>query len=438
MDFAVVDVETTGLFPRRHDRIVEIAIVRVDAHGKMLDEFTSLINPQRDIGPQHIHGLTARDVSNAPLFEDIAGHLIPLLRGAVFTAHNVHFDKRFVAAEFMRMNAPLPPMPLLCTLRISRFVNSDVNSRRLADLCCAFGISLKRKHCAHTDAIATAQLLTYILKEIGDEMARDVLRDALADAAAKRSVSTWPNIAPRVGPLSRRHHSAVASSSSLISKLIAKLPPSSNASVEATEYLSLLDRALEDRILTVDEAQALTELATELHLGPQQVMSLHEEYLDQIITLALRDHIVSKAEEKDLEYVAELLGIGNAKLEQMLKQGEAERSRPKQRQDLSISARDVLQKTICFTGESNHFFGGEPLSRTIQERAAETSGMIPKKSVTKKLDFLVASDAHSMSGKAKKARLYGIRILAESVFWQMVGIDPSDEKALRALTQRKR
>ena len=42
---------------------------------------------------------------------------------------------------------------------------------------------------------------------------------------------------------------------------------------------------------------------------------------------------------------------------------------------------------------------------------------------TKKLDYLVAADPDSMSGKAKKARDYGIRILAEPVFWQMMGID---------------
>ena len=49
--------------------------------------------------------------------------------------------------------------------------------------------------------------------------------------------------------------------------------------------------------------------------------------------------------------------------------------------------------------------------------------MIVKKTVTKKLDYLVAADPDSMSGKAKKARQYGIRILAEPVFWRMLGVD---------------
>jgi len=42
--------------------------------------------------------------------------------------------------------------------------------------------------------------------------------------------------------------------------------------------------------------------------------------------------------------------------------------------------------------------------------------------VTKKLDLLVVSDPNTQSGEARKARNYGTRILAEAVFWRMVGV----------------
>lgn len=45
-----------------------------------------------------------------------------------------------------------------------------------------------------------------------------------------------------------------------------------------------------------------------------------------------------------------------------------------------------------------------------------------KSGVTKKLDLLVCADPHSQSGKAKKAREYGIRILAEPAFWRAIGV----------------
>ena len=34
----------------------------------------------------------------------------------------------------------------------------------------------------------------------------------------------------------------------------------------------------------------------------------------------------------------------------------------------------------------------------------------------------MVADPDSLSGKAKKARQYGIRILQEAVFWKMIGV----------------
>jgi hypothetical protein len=63
---AIIDVETTGLCPHRHDRIVEVAAVVMDGAGRMMREFVSLVNSGRDIGPSSIHGLTAEGVLYAP------------------------------------------------------------------------------------------------------------------------------------------------------------------------------------------------------------------------------------------------------------------------------------------------------------------------------------------------------------------------------------
>lgn len=48
--FAVVDVETTGLFPGSH-RVAEIAVVYVEADGTVSNRWETLVNPQRDLGP---------------------------------------------------------------------------------------------------------------------------------------------------------------------------------------------------------------------------------------------------------------------------------------------------------------------------------------------------------------------------------------------------
>ena len=112
IDFAVTDCETTGLFPKRHDRLVEIAILRLDPRGKIVGEFESVINPERDVGPTHIHGLRSGDVLKAPTFQAIAGDILHWLNGAVLVGHNVHFDLRFLRSEFDRIGLELPDLPL--------------------------------------------------------------------------------------------------------------------------------------------------------------------------------------------------------------------------------------------------------------------------------------------------------------------------------------
>ncbi|MDQ2880932.1 MAG: exonuclease domain-containing protein [Actinomycetota bacterium] len=74
--FAVVDTETTGLFPGYRHRIVEVAMIHLDLDGTVTDEWSTLLNPNRDLGPQAIHGIRAADIRRAPRFEQIVGDAV--------------------------------------------------------------------------------------------------------------------------------------------------------------------------------------------------------------------------------------------------------------------------------------------------------------------------------------------------------------------------
>jgi DNA polymerase III epsilon subunit-like protein len=77
--FAVLDVETTGFSPLTGDRIIEIAVVRVSGDGSIADEYATLVNPQRPVGPSDLHGISQKDVEEAPTFEEIAGDVLERL-----------------------------------------------------------------------------------------------------------------------------------------------------------------------------------------------------------------------------------------------------------------------------------------------------------------------------------------------------------------------
>ena len=78
--YAVVDLEASGPSPRRH-RVVEVAVVLLDGHCRIENEFTTLLDPGGPVGPTHIHGIARDDVGGAPRFAEIAAHLLGLLGG---------------------------------------------------------------------------------------------------------------------------------------------------------------------------------------------------------------------------------------------------------------------------------------------------------------------------------------------------------------------
>jgi DNA polymerase-3 subunit epsilon len=139
--FAVVDVETTGLYPST-DRVVEIAVVQLNADAEITAEFCTLINPRRDVGPTRLHGITAADVTTAPTFEAAAATLWQLLSGRILVAHNASFDSRFLDAEFTRCETPLPPPPTMCTMQLASHYLRGLPARTLTACCDTAGIEL--------------------------------------------------------------------------------------------------------------------------------------------------------------------------------------------------------------------------------------------------------------------------------------------------------
>lgn len=166
--YTVIDFETTGLSPRHGDRIVEIGVVKVSHEGEVYDAWSTLVNPQRDVGASSIHGITAKDVLSAPTFDDVAPALLDAVAGRIVAAHNASFDMRFLAAELERVGYVVGERtpPSVCTMRWSgAFLPGS--SRRLRDCCASAGIEIDGEHSALADAFATAQLLASYLDRCG-------------------------------------------------------------------------------------------------------------------------------------------------------------------------------------------------------------------------------------------------------------------------------
>jgi DNA polymerase-3 subunit epsilon len=166
LEYAVVDVETTGWTPEESG-ITEIGAVRV-RRGEIVAEFTSLVNPGAPV-PEAIAELTGisdQMLAPAPLIATVLPGLLAFARGCVLTAHNAPFDVGFLRAACAASGLPWPGYPVIDTVRLARqlmITPDEVPDRKLRSLARFFGTPTQPSHRALADARATAWVLRRLL-----------------------------------------------------------------------------------------------------------------------------------------------------------------------------------------------------------------------------------------------------------------------------------
>jgi len=408
--FAVIDVETTGLNPRS-DRVIEVAVVHVDALGVVTGRWDTLVNPGRDLGAQRVHGIRAADVLGAPSFPDVAAELVGLLDGRVAVAHNAAFDSRFLFAELERAGIGVWSRPsFLCTMQLARHFLPG-SGRALSDCCAAYDIRQGGPHHALHDALAASALLAAYLA--------DARRDpALAVPFTGLAGGRWPTARPTASTIPWKRRPVVAAAptaAAFLGRLADRMPPARIADTAALEYLALLDRALLDRVLSEHEAAELVASAERHGLDRVAVERLHEEYFDALTRVAWEDGILTEAEIDELLAVAEVLDLPTPVIERALDPQRAARImfEPRRPDTPAVGFALAPGDVVVLTGEMRR-------PRADWEAELAAAGLVVGSGVTKRTRLLVAADADTPSGKARKARDYGIPIVVEAALPRML------------------
>lgn len=168
--FIIADLETTGLSSKAE--ILELAAIKADATGVVLEEMSLLVRPRRGI-PADIVRLTgitpamvrARGIrieEAFPRFVDFCG------KHPVFF-HNAGFDKRFVLAAADALGYVFEN-PVLCTLRVARAAWPELPSHKLAVLAQHIGAPAPT-HRGLDDVKATLQVLLAARREAAQRLA---------------------------------------------------------------------------------------------------------------------------------------------------------------------------------------------------------------------------------------------------------------------------
>lgn len=384
LEFVAFDVETTGF--NKNDRIIEIGLVAFKG-GKVLEEWSTLINPLRDVGKTNIHGITSSMVSTAPLIEEVLNDIFRMINGRVLVAHQFSFDARMLIQELNRANTHGDLGKGFCTMIASRRLLPGTGDS-LAATCAELEVTTINAHNALGDARMTMQIFQHLNED----------EQEVSPASVEYQKDMNPS---RV--LTREAFSPEPDDAIDRIKAFTEKVPFPTSDEKFVAYLLLLNMAMQDLVISKNEQAELDHWANDLGVSRGEVEMLHRGYLDSFIQAALRDGVITIREREMIELVGQAL-----KLPVII---------PDAPQPIQANGENLsVGKRVCFTGEAAGF-SGNTISREDLESLAAKVGLHPVRDVTKKgCDILVAADTSTMSGKAKKAKEWGIPVISVDDF----------------------
>ena len=186
-EFCIVDIETNGSKLDKH-QIIEIAGVKVK-NGLIIDSFESLV--KCDIINEHITkitGISVDDTKDAPKLKDVLHNFYQFLGDAIFVAHDVKFDYKFISGSFEQVGLAPIFNRSLCSLALAE---RTVISYRyaLSYLSEQFNLNPNASHHrAMSDVLTTYELFKLSLKNCNENInnAEDLIKFSKEASRLKR------------------------------------------------------------------------------------------------------------------------------------------------------------------------------------------------------------------------------------------------------------
>lgn len=169
-DYVVFDLETTGVSPY-NDEVIEISAVKA-RKGKVVEEFSQLVNPKRTIpfAASRVNNITDDMVSDAPFFDEVLRNFLKFVGEDVLVGHNIQsFDMKFIYRDCERYFHQLITNDYVDTLILAKRCFPEWRHRRLGDLADYYGISTQGAHRALADCRMNQRVFELLGKEMNTE-----------------------------------------------------------------------------------------------------------------------------------------------------------------------------------------------------------------------------------------------------------------------------
>lgn len=331
--YFVFDVETPN---HNNDRISSIGIVMM--HGStILNTYHYLINPEVPFDDFNVRltGISSDTVKDSPAFPEVWGQIRSLFRGSVAVAHNAPFDLSVLQKTLAAYHIEESNIDYLCTLSLSRKALPQLASHKLNAICQYYHIPLDH-HQADSDSRACAE----ILKQLMD-----------SGVQVNRSIKTY-QFQSINQPQNRNQFK----------------PCYSEETLAMQELLKLFSQVTEDNILTEEEASAVNAW---IESHPELEGNYPFDRAFAALRTALEDHVFQPDELKELCTLFRQL------------------SDPVAQTSGADTPIELEGKLVCLTGDFEYG------PRTDVENLLAQKGAIVKKSVIKKLNYLIVGECGS-------------------------------------------
>lgn len=195
-EWCVVDLELSGLDPRRHEIVSFGAVPVLDGRAALAQSVSGLVRPAGEISPDsiRIHGLRAGDLASAPPLQEALEPLFGAMAGRGLVAHVARVERAFLGRAFARLGTRLRG-PVVDTAVIGRLWLSEREGRlgpepRLDDLAGAMGVPVQAQHDALGDALTTAQVFIAAATHLS-ALAPETVRSLSRAERRLRTIATY-------------------------------------------------------------------------------------------------------------------------------------------------------------------------------------------------------------------------------------------------------
>jgi DNA polymerase-3 subunit epsilon len=185
--FIVIDLETTGLDPRR-DHVVSYGAVPIhDGRVKTSESVYGLVHVPHDVPASSVkfHGLRTQDLDGAPPLAECVAVLDELIGDHPVVAHCAWIERSFLHRAFRRSYLPFTSSIVDTAVLAQRVLGVDLEPDQAVSLeyaTTALGLPVHSPHHALGDAITTASLFIALASQL--ERGKTLTTSDLLDLSA--------------------------------------------------------------------------------------------------------------------------------------------------------------------------------------------------------------------------------------------------------------